>query len=111
MRIIGWSIVFLGMSVASMACPPEPSPPQPSPYSDAGMPDVLVPDDAGPHFSQCAIACFNLKQLECPEGVRSDCVSVCDRVTGARLVNLKLDCLIRAKTKEEARTCKSVDCR
>ncbi len=60
---------------------------------------------------ECVSVCAHLRSLGCPEGADgSKCETTCDRVQATKLTDLKTSCLLRAKSKEEARACGSVHC-
>ena len=77
------------------ACPPSPQPP--APVGDAGG-------------TLCSVACANLAGLDCPEGRAPNCATTCEHAQVERLTDLHPACLALAKTKAEARACKSVSC-
>lgn len=82
------------------ACLPVPTPPGP-----AG--DAAAFDAGG---SVCAVACQNLAELDCKEGLAPNCSSVCEKAQAGRITDLHPACLSIAHTKTEARACKSVSC-
>lgn len=102
-----YSIIILATIL--VACPSHPTPPN--------EPDVVVtPDDDGDASdldgakrSQCLRACSHLKTLGCPEGADPNCEPVCSHAQGT-LTDLHTNCLINAKSKDDARACKSVRC-
>lgn len=86
------SVMILGTS----ACPTKPQPAPPPPVLDGGT---------------CASACANLKALGCPEAdADPPCETVCAKVQAFEMTDLRLACLTAARTKAEARACKSVKC-
>jgi hypothetical protein len=57
----------------------------------------------------CANACAVVKKLGCPEA--GGCLGTCSKVVGAKLVDLKLSCLVKATTKADLRACGSIECK
>lgn len=84
------------LMVASAACPPAPKP-APLPLPDGGV--------------MCAVACENLRTIGCPEAFADPpCEVVCAKVQAFEMTDLNLACLSAARSKPEARACKSVKC-
>jgi hypothetical protein len=102
------SLVGLACFLGAMACPgPQPLPPVPPgppPATDAAT-DVPVPG------SVAETACASLARLQCPEGLRLDCVTVVQKAIDTHITDLKLGCLIGAQTVEAVRACGSVSCK
>lgn len=99
---------------------PRPSPVPPSPdASDAGNttpdpgpdedPEALL--DAG---AVCPAACARLRRLGCPEGAPApggdSCVGTCINARAKHTVDLRPECIAKARTKSEAIKCGTVDC-
>jgi hypothetical protein len=82
------------------ACPPAPTTP------DAGPPEDLDAATTG-----CARACRNLAVLGCSEGLDASCSTTCVHTQTSRLTDLHTACLAAAKTKADARACRSVECK
>lgn len=110
------SILATMCLAACAACPPKPNPDPIGPVPDA---EITASDSgtagdapaAQPDASPAAsVACANLRRLGCKEGLDPNCEVVFDRVLDAHLTDLRPACLTSAKTKAEARACKSVDC-
>jgi len=97
------------------ACPPAPVPPSPPDASvevgvedvavEAAAPDVapVVPEVPMPQ-TPCSLACGNLAILGCP-GNKPNCLATCEHVTMQHLTELKLPCLTKAKSCDEAIAC------
>lgn len=103
------SLIGLACLLGGIACPgPQPLPPvppgPPPAVADAG-PDAPVPG------SVVEMACANLARLQCPEGLRLDCVTVAQKAMDTHTTNLKLECLISAQTVAEVQACGSVSCK
>ena len=60
--------------------------------------------------ASCSDACITLAILGCHEGEVQNCVSTCEHAQASRITDLHTGCLAAAKTKAEARACKSVRC-
>jgi hypothetical protein len=112
--------VAIAVSVLLTGCCPCPITPQPPPVDDASAP-VVVESDAGESDADLeadgdtavgiyAKACSNLAKLGCEEGQRSNCVSVMRQGQVNRMADFKPQCLATAKTKADARACKTVKC-
>jgi hypothetical protein len=102
------SLIGLACLLGGMACPQPlpPVPPGPPPATaDAGATDAAVPG------SVVEMACANLARLQCPEGLRLDCVAVAQKAMDLHTTDLKLGCLIGAQTVAEVRACGSVSCK
>lgn len=96
------SLIGLAFLLGGIACPsPQPLPPVPP-----GPPPATA--DAG---SIVEAACANLARLQCPEGLRLDCVTVAQKAVDLRTTDLKLGCLVGAQTVDEVRACGSVSCK
>ncbi len=89
--------------------PPAAQPPAPS---DAGTEVHISSYDGG--GTPCEKACGNMRSIGCPEGTASEnrfsCETVCEHATRDLLLELHLDCLASATSKDAARACRSVDC-
>lgn len=91
-------LLLLGIACPSPPLPPVPPGPGPAP--------ALI--DAG---TVAEAACANLARLQCPEGLRADCVPVVQKTIDTRITDLKLGCLIGAQTVAEVQACGSVSCK
>lgn len=91
-------LLLLGIACPSPPLPPVPPGPGPTP--------TLV--DAG---TIAEAACANLARLQCPEGLRADCVPVVQKTIVLRTTDLKLGCIIEAQTVAAVQTCGSVSCK
>lgn len=88
-------VCLLGAIACPQPLPPAPPGPEPA-TADAG--------------TVAEATCANLARLQCPEGLRLDCVAVVQKALDTRITDLKLGCLMAAKTPDEARACGSVSC-
>jgi hypothetical protein len=97
---------LLGIALAA-ACPQPfpPTPPGPGPAIPDGGPatDAVVEKVA-------QAACANLARRGCPEGLRDNCEVVVQKAIDTQVANLRLECLIGAKTQEAVRACGTVSC-
>ncbi len=103
------SFIGLAFLLGGLACPgPQPLPPippgPPPATADAGA-DVPAPGTAA------EAACANLARLQCPEGLRLDCVVVVQKAMETRITDLNVGCLIEAQTVAAVRVCGSVRCK
>jgi hypothetical protein len=56
----------------------------------------------------CSAACANISRLGCPEA--KDCLVVCSKTVAEKITDLKIGCLVKAKTKVQLRACGSLSC-
>ncbi len=60
-------------------------------------------------WSPCRRACFNLKQLGCPEANRieggASCTATCNKLTDSGVSSFDPTCINKSKTQDEVRTC------
>jgi len=105
------SIIGLACFLGAMACPgPQPLPPVP-PGPPPAVADAAADIPAPVPGSVVEMACANLARLQCPEGLRLDCVTVAQKAMDLHTTDLKLGCLIGAQTAAEVRACGSVSCK
>jgi hypothetical protein len=97
-------LLLLGIACPSPPLPPVPPGPAPATL-DSGAPDTPLPAATAEN------ACANLAALQCPEGLRADCISVTQKAIDLHTTDLKLGCLVAAKTVEAVRACGTVLCR
>jgi hypothetical protein len=57
----------------------------------------------------CVNACAMVKKFECREAPA--CLAECNKAIAGKVVDLKLACLVKAKTKAQLQSCGSVACR
>lgn len=100
-------VAFALAALAIEACPPSPAPPVPDagPSLDAAPPP---PVDAG--LTVYARACSNLVARGCSEGLAANCAAVMEHAQTSHLVTMDADCIARARSKTEVRTCGPVAC-
>ena len=91
--------LFVAVLVSALAaeCPAKPAP---APLGDAAAP---------PAGGSCASACARLYDLACPEGRALNCVQTCEHAPALK-TDMHVACLASARTKAEARACRSVAC-
>jgi hypothetical protein len=105
-------VLLLPLLLLAPACPPPPAPLPPFDGGDGGIVivDASVPDTGSDaSMSVCQAACANLRALGCREGDAGNCVATCEHANGV-LTDLHPKCLAGARTKAQARDCRSVDC-
>jgi hypothetical protein len=63
--------------------------------------------------SEAEILCRHLADIGCPEGTRPTCVAEVERIQlleAQGRVGIDIDCLLLARTTEQARACRSIAC-
>lgn len=101
------SLLGLAFLIGAMACPsPQPLPPVPP-----GPLPATADAGADAPGSIAEAACANLARLQCPEGLRLDCVVVLQKAITTRIADLKPECLSTAATIEAVRACGTVSCK
>jgi hypothetical protein len=90
--------ILTAFALAIWACPPSPAPPDSG--GDAAPPPA---PDAG--ATACNIACAQMALAGCPEGLDPSCAKTCQHVVDTTLTTLPLDCLARARTKDDVHAC------
>lgn len=63
-----------------------------------------------PTPTACQRACNNLFDLQCPEGLHKNCAADCQDAMDSKLSDMKPECLAKATSQDEARSCKTVHC-
>lgn len=94
-----WRSILVAAALLCVACPERPTPLPPK--------DVVT-------ASACVESCSRLKELACPEGDESDCVSSCEKIASLGYVWTSEasgpKCVVKAGTVEQVRKC-NVKCK
>ena len=82
--------IVLGLGIGASCPQPSPSP-TPTPMAEA--------------------VCGHLANLKCPEGLKPTCATVVQKALDTKISNLKVDCLMAARTVAAVQACGSVECK
>lgn len=95
-------LIVAALLVSACKCAPMPAPsPAPAPTPSVAP----VGFDAGRIGPPYNAACENLKELGCVEGAAFDCAAVMQRADATHLTLVPTQCLIVARSKDDARSC------